>query len=107
MRMTQFVGLSEKAEKFLEDKAVKVPANKCPHCGGITQYRIDRKEYDKTFGMFEEEIPLHEYELTNGEMWREVVQAAPWSSGPVIFLCLEDEMKTQHFKWPQKDIDNC
>ena len=107
MRMTQFVGLTEKASDYLEKNGVKDVSSKCPHCGGATGYRIRRVQYGKTFGMFEEEIPLWEYELSNGESWREIVQAAPWSSGPVIFLCLEDEMKKQHFKWPQKDIDNC
>ena len=105
--MTQFVGLTEKASKYLDKKGIKEVSSKCPHCGEATEYRTKRVQYDRTLGMFGEKIPLWEYELANGETWREVVQAAPWSSGPVIFLCLEDEMKKQHFKWSKKDIDNC
>jgi len=35
----------------------------------------------------------------------EVVQAEPWSSGPVIFTCLEVDGE-RIGEWPQKEIDN-
>jgi len=107
MRMTQFVGLRPEATEFLDKNAEQQIAETCPHCHQPTRHKPSREVYTKTDGMFGEEIPLHEYALRNGETWREIVQAEPWSSGPVIFLCLEDEMKKLHFKWPKKDIDNC
>jgi hypothetical protein len=78
MRSTQFVGLTKVAEDFVKD---------------LEQLESDHS----TSGMFEEEIPLRKWVLhpkikswgREGECIREVVQTVPWSSGPMIFTCLE------------------
>ena len=36
--------------------------------------------------------PLMKYTLRNGRVLYELVQAEPWSSGPVTFLALADEI---------------
>ncbi len=48
---------------------------------------------EETFsGMFDgEEYPLHRYIFPDGRVLVESVQAAPWSSGPCIFLALKNE----------------
>ena len=107
MRMTQFAGLSPRATSFLEKHGKKVISRSCEACGHPVDYALKRSTWGKTHGMFQEEIPLYEYVLENGETLREIVQAEPWSSGPVIFTCLENEMKKLLFKWPKKDVDNC
>lgn len=93
IRKTQWIGLSAEAGKFLEENAVKVEKNivLCPHCGEkVSSCMMDDEiaEGRKTYGMFEEEIPLSTTRLKDGRFAREIVQAEPWSSGPVIFTCL-------------------
>jgi hypothetical protein len=92
MRSTQFVGLTKVAEDFVKD---------------LEQLESDHS----TSGMFEEEIPLRKWVLhpkikswgREGECIREVVQTVPWSSGPMIFTCLEVDhgngAKIEFFEW--------
>ena len=107
MRMTQFAGLTDKAEAYLAKNCEKEPDTKCPKCGEILTWKLKYQVHGHTFGMFEESILLKEYSLKSGGIIREVVQASPWSSGPVIFLCLKKESGKLIYKWPQEDIDNC
>lgn len=37
---------------------------------------------------------------------KEVIQAEPWSSGPVCFLCLELEDGTRIGEWSEEEINN-
>lgn len=82
MRDTQFIGLTKEAQKFIED--------------------LEPLPQDQsTFGMFQEEIPLRKWKWPQDKIQisvpervqkaciREVVQIVPWSSGPMIFTCLE------------------
>jgi len=79
MRCTQFIGLTQRAEEYVKN--------------------LKSLESDgKAAGMFpEEEINLRRWEVPSdfkndihhGRCIREVVQAVPWSSGPMIFTCLE------------------
>lgn len=64
--------------------------------------RVRGTQYDKTFGMFGEEIPLNEYILANGKKVREVLQA---SSGPVIFLKLVDENGSDIYAWTDEEME--
>jgi hypothetical protein len=78
-RTTQFIGLTKRAEQFIAKLAVMAPDSY------IT-------------GMFDEEIPLRKWQV-DGYYFRmgiirEVVQMAPWSSGPMIFTCLEWESQS-------------
>lgn len=43
------------------------------------------------YGMFDDEYPLYKYTFPDGKVYFEKLQAAPWSSGPVHFLALQDE----------------
>ena len=77
MRTTQYVGLTKLAEDFVKN---------------LKELKSDTS----TFGMFDEKIPLRKWETTEkfkhgrkGECIREVVQSVLWSSGPMIFTCLE------------------
>lgn len=79
MRETQFIGLTAAAEAFVKDLE-PLPSD------------------TEILGMFEEEvIPLRRWKLHPpladehrvGQCVREKVQMEPWSSGPMIFTCLE------------------
>lgn len=109
MRCTQIMGLPLKAQKFLE-KNVRMKEIPCPHCGGlILTDKSDHQVYAsaREQGMFDDGPELYEYTLQNGKKVREVVQAAPWSSGPCIFLKLVDvEAGKDLFMWTDKDINN-
>lgn len=75
-RTTQFVGLTSMAREFVKDATI-LPSDRF------------------TLGMFQEMIPLGRWSLVGpfkcreNACIREVVQASPWSSGPMIFTCLE------------------
>lgn len=108
--MLQLIGLNKKALVWLETNCVKEGCDPCPHCGKPTNQQLKTKIYH-----FEELFPmdgvhLKEYETTKGRVIREVVQAVPWSSGPVVFLCLEKETKSGKKKrlceWSQKEIEH-
>jgi len=108
MRMTQLFGLTNGARKYLEKNVKRIPCSPCPHCGKMTTNRMDVTPYEdaRHYGMFDDGPILNQYMLKSGKIVKEVVQAAPWSSGPCIFLCLENERGKQFGKWPQKEIDS-
>jgi hypothetical protein len=68
-RSTQFIGLTPKALEF------------------VSGLEIIENSDNFTTGMFEEEIHLGEWKYKEGYL-REVIQAEPWSSGPMIFTTL-------------------
>jgi len=74
MRQTQYIGLTRSAMNFVAD------------------YQKDIGSDNHTLGMFEEIVPLGEWVSKHDgtKFWkiREIIQAAPWSSGPMIFTCL-------------------
>ena len=111
MRCTQLVGLSPEADKFLEENVRLTERECCPTCQHITGGVMDSRVYDtetgKRAGMFDDGPDLYEYTLKDGTIVQEIVQAAPWSSGPCIHLCLRDEQGKWLYKWPAKDIDHC
>ena len=89
IRETQYIGLKEGVREFLKK-----------HQKGKS------RRWGKTVGMFDEEIPLYEYELQGGEVLREVEQCSPWSSGPCIFLCLEKQFTGERiFQWTEEEIN--
>lgn len=69
MRTTQIIGLTKSAEDFVSE---------------LKQIESDTHET----GMFSEKIPLRRWEYNKGCV-RERLQACPWSSGPMLFYCLE------------------
>jgi len=103
MRSDQHAGLTIKAEQFLQDNCSLVQ-KPCPTCGQPYLQR-DKQDYSSYKGMFGDEYPLQEYTLKDGTKVKEIVQADPWSSGPIFFLCLEDQKGEHLFEWPQEAID--
>ncbi|MCK9596620.1 hypothetical protein M0R19_05510 [Candidatus Pacearchaeota archaeon] len=99
-RETQFVGLPEKAKKFLVENAIK--NEDCIWCGMKGGY--NREAYDNVKGMFGEDISIFSYKLKNGTEVKEVEQCSPWSSGPVIFTKLVLE-NGKEIKWTEKEIE--
>ena len=107
MRCIQLFGLSSEATEFLKLNGQIVPTYKCPHCGGTLAEGIEKKVYASAaeFGMFDDGPELHMYFLKDGKTVKEIVQDSPWSSGPCIFLCLQDEDGKRIGEWPQEDIE--
>ena len=106
MRCDQWIGLTQEAQDFLEHNCRKVPGQVCPKCGEVLSHVKDCKAYEEVDGMFGTPAgSLYEYNLIDCRIAKEVVQEAPWSSGPCFFLCLEIEGKKM-FEWPQEEIDN-
>lgn len=75
-RSTQFIGLNSQAKEYVQDLE-----------------KIETDNY--TLGMFDEEVKLGKWkapkEISHVEyptFLMESVQQAPWSSGPMIFTCL-------------------
>ena len=106
MRMTQEMGLTPEAEKFLADNCREVPNVICPKCGEVISKKRDCYQYNKTEGMFDEEIPLYKYNLKDGSVVSDVVQVVEFSSGPCIFLCLETVGDGERIgEWSEKEIE--
>jgi len=105
IREDQLQGLPASAEGFLNENCLMVDGTvMCPHCGkAICQVRKSER-CGSFFGMFENEYALHKYFLKDGRTAEEYEQAAPWSSGPVIFLGLKVSDGTD-FRWSEKDIE--
>jgi len=105
--MTQFVGLSDKAKKYIDDEGQKDLIEVFKNGILDKSYQMPVKEPGHvTLGMFEEEIQLFSYTLNNGAIIVEVEQASPWASGPVIFTCLENEAGKRIGEWTDKEIDS-
>jgi len=108
MRCTQLRGLSPEARAFLEKECARVPVETCPMCGHTKGGGMVEEEYEDAshLGMFGDGPNLYEYTLKSGKKVREVAQEVPWSSGPCIFLCLEDEDGEWFCEWPEEEIEN-
>jgi len=107
MRCYQPMGLTEEARNFLNEKCLKKPSLICPDCGKIISESIVSEEIDKIEVFYDDGPTLHKYKMKDGSEIIEVIQASPWSSGPVVFLCLKDPDGKTMFEWPQEEIDNC
>ncbi|MFA6842993.1 MAG: hypothetical protein WCR33_01185 [Bacilli bacterium] len=125
MRCTQFFGLSKNANDWLEkyckqthyfqkvfraydgsDEWVEVENSE-----GTQLVSKPLEENEKVFGMFGEEVyVLQQYEMDNGSIVEEYVQADPWSSGPCIFLCLRFQSTKKFVNkslWKDEEIEKC
>jgi len=110
MRCTQVVGLSDRAQRFINQNVAQHDPKVCQHCnqplpgeprGPIMEVYADAK----ALGMFDDGPDLHEYTLKDGQKVKEIVQAVPWSSGPMIFMCLEDEEGNRIGEWSASEIE--
>jgi hypothetical protein len=92
MRTTQYIGLTATAAKAM---AAFEPIRS--YKGSL--YAEEVKPY-VTIGMFGEEIPLGMWMDDLGNVYREVLQASPWSSGPMLFTCIEvNGILPEKWKW--------
>ena len=109
MRETQNMGLSQEALDWLDKHAERTKVKTCPTCKHTTGGGYDCEVYDKetgvSRGMFDDGPELYSYK-TDRETVVEIVQAVPWSSGPCIFLCLQDKEGKKIGEWSQEEIDN-
>lgn len=90
-RFTQIIGLKHEAREFLKKRG----------------YVCLRTPYAsaKDAGMFEDGPELYEWRSNDSDIiYREVVQCAPWSSGPCIFLCLQEVPGAEVLRWTEKEI---
>jgi hypothetical protein len=104
MRMYQEVGLHPEALEFLKTNVKQLPNLVCPKCGEVISYKMDCEVYDK-HDMFHGDGPsLRKYNLQDGRVVKEIIQASPWSSGPVTFFCLEFEDGSKMFEWTEDEM---
>jgi len=89
MRCTQFIGLPNDAEDYLINLR-------------------ESSEGEEIFGMFLEvaHVCNHFYDDKGNLVYKEVLQAEPWSSGPVIFTKLVDPNGIDVCTHLQEEIDN-
>jgi len=103
-RSYQEIGLTEKAEDFLEENCQRIPNVVCPKCGEVISTKQDSKEYAFEDMFYGAGPCLREYRLNDGRVAREVVQTAPWDGGPMAFFCLEIDGKRE-FEWTEDEIN--
>ena len=103
MKMYQEVGLKPEAEAFLNENALMKSTSFCPHCNGVLSEGFDVIRVEHRDSFYEEGPSLREIALKDGRIAKEVVQAEPWSSGPICFLCLEIDGQRM-FEWTEEEI---
>ena len=83
MRTDQYIGLSLRAKEFV--KGMKI------------------LPYDKFEGAFQNEFTLYEYFKWNKrkKRYHEIIQAEPWSSGPMFFITLKEK---RNLDWTEEEI---
>ena len=107
MRYAQFIGLTTKAKELLNSYKEQKTCLTCSHVTTPWKDNFEAKYYKHIIGMFGEiEGEFHEYYLNEEFLFREIIQAEPWSSGPVIFLALEKKDGTLIHPWTEDEINN-
>jgi len=101
------MGLTPEAEDWLNKNVVFEDDVICPHCGkAISQKRkvVESIQHDSFYG----DGPLLETYITkDGRLVSKAIQAEPWSSGPVCFLCLMYQDTGERFAlWSPEEIEN-
>ena len=108
MRCDQMVGRTAAADAFLEAKQI-VNVNVCPTCGHRTDLSKKPEVIGRFYGMFDQEYPLHRFQLQDDCYAEEYLQAEPWSSGPMFFIGLRvydaGNRLIQTFEWTEEEID--
>ena len=87
-RFTQYIGLTEKAREH------------------VSMMKELSPNPEITTGIADEPVPGGKWKDENGTVWEEIVQAIPWSSGPMIFTCLVNDRGTKrYFEWTEADYN--
>jgi hypothetical protein len=109
MRMDQFVGLSEKAKRFLRENAVADHFEIRKNGEVMEEYDEPRQikgrhAYQEAIGFETHNLPG--YQLKDGSVVFEIVQAEPWSSGHMYFTHLVDAIGTPlwELQWTEEEI---
>lgn len=119
-RSTQFVGLNEKARKFLDlnGNKLQVVCESTTYnrlTGITTQNRFEDTRIDimpcerySWEGMFDDGDFLDAYRLNDGSIVYEKVQNVVWSSGPVIYtaICNEKDVFITETLWDDEDMED-
>lgn len=103
IRMYQEVGLKPEARKFLHENCKMLPDLVCPDCGKVISTKLDCEIYEHEDSFYDDGPNLKKYNLKDGTVAFEVVQAEPWSSGPVSFFYLEIGGK-RRFTWTEAEM---
>lgn len=124
MRMLQYMGFNDYAKDFLKPKGTpyqaisyKVYADGSKsdvHEKNGNDFHYTSEKIGFSDQWYGEGADLHEYTITHGtstgQKFYDGIQAAPWSSGPVIFMALYyDKECTQPIPgttWTDKEIQN-
>ena len=101
MRMDQFPGLTEEAQKFLRENGE--PAIKCSHCDRAFPSR--HVKIDQFEGMFGDYFPLWRCPLKDGGYADEFLQETQWSSGACHFIGLRIPSKDLTFAWTNEAVE--
>jgi predicted Fe-Mo cluster-binding NifX family protein len=108
-RSTNFFGLSADAKAFLKENVATVETNViiCPHCGqkASSSFEEHKIKSGRVADGLYEEVELWDYHLKDGSVAHEITQASRWSSGPMIFMCLEVGGKKVGM-WTKKEINS-
>jgi tRNA pseudouridine-54 N-methylase len=114
MRETQIYGLTAKAAKYIDRNAKREPCSPCPHCKKMTAERLIEHVWrdDHAAGLCDDGPQLRQWQMKDGCFVREEIQGTQWSSGPCIFLKLQqsaDKGKTwadlKVGLWTDKEIE--
>jgi hypothetical protein len=106
MRCYQHIGLKQEAVKWLEKNVLVAPKEFCPNCNHVISTQMCSIVYETPELFYDDGPALNQYELADGGIVREIVQLAPWSSGPMGFLCLERENGDRLFQWTGKEVND-
>jgi len=107
IRCYQHVGLKEGAEKWLDENVARVPVpeHTCSKCGHVDTKEVwDLVDHEQVDCFMGDGPFLSIYNMKNGGVVKVVLQAEPWSSGPMGFLCLEVDGKRM-FEWTEDEIN--
>ena len=104
MRCYQHVGLTEEAKSFLENNVEMIPDVICPKCGETITTKMNCSLI-RTIELFYDDGPNEcMYKLKDGTYCNEVLQTAPWNSGPMGFMCLEIS-NGRLFEWTREEMN--
>ena len=103
-RSLSLIGLKDEAREWLE-KQLDQKKECCPTCGAKLATGFQPTIYDREDVWYGTELELREFVTKNGKVIREVIQEIPWSSGPVVFMCLEDQKGKQLFPWSKEEME--
>ena len=114
IRMDQHMGFTDAGREFIDNHAEIAGTRITKEVYESGEERIlsiepiyVTKEYDEFRGAYDP-FPLREFTARDGSVFREAVQASPWSSGPMIFMALQNENGEwiEETLWDEEEINS-